>query len=259
MNPIFIAALSLALVAGSAARAAAPAASEIIGKVLDADPWGLAGAEVDARVIKRDKRNSTEELAFHAISRKYAPPLAKSLVRFSAPADLAGSGFLQTQKDKGDDERYLYLPELKRARRIAGSLRANAFMGTDFSFADMDRRDLRDGASTVKGEEKIGKYACWIVETTPLKKGDSEYGRIVMWVREDNFVPLRMQMFDKAQVLLKTLTTEEVRRVGGTWFITRSKMVNHREQHQTELTLTKVQPKNDVPEDQFTVRNLEKQ
>jgi hypothetical protein len=253
-----IAAAAVLMFAEAAFAAGAPQAKEIIAQVLDADPWGLAGAEVDAEVVLRDKRDATSNMAFHAVSKKHDGPLAKSLVRFSAPADVKGAGFLQTQKKDGDDDRHLFLPELKRARRISGSIRANAFMGTDFSFADLDRRDLRDGDSAVTGEEKIGKHACWVLKTTP-KDGTSEYGQIEIWVRQDNHVPLRMKLYDKAKTLLKTFSAEEVRRVSGRWFITKSKMVNHREQHQTELTLSKVQPRDDVPDDEFTVRNLEKQ
>jgi outer membrane lipoprotein-sorting protein len=131
-------------------------------------------------------------------------------------------------------------------------------MGTDFSFADIDRRDLRDGRSRIEREEKIAKrFDCWVLETTP-QRTDSEYARILTWVRKDNFVPLKMEMFDKAQVLLKTFQALEVKRVTGRWFITKSKMVNHREQHETELTLTHVVPKDDIADDQFNVRNLEK-
>ena len=122
--------------------------------------------------------------------------------------------------------------------------------------ADLDRRDLRDSDAVAKPDETYQKFPCYRVDATP--RGRSQYSRIELWVRKDNFLPLKMQMFDKAGVHLKTLVGKEVRRVSGHWFISKSTMTNHVENHVTELTLDKIVPRNDVPDDQFTVQNLEK-
>ncbi|MBI4509055.1 MAG: outer membrane lipoprotein-sorting protein [Deltaproteobacteria bacterium] len=234
-----------------------PTAREIIDKVMDADPWGLAGAEVKARAIVRDSKGATRELSFLGRSKRHAPPLSKSVVRILGPADLAGTSFLQVQKSDGDDERWLYLPDLKRARRIAGNARKNAFMGTDFSYADIDRRDLRDSAATIAGEEKIGKYDCWHLVAKPSAQ-DAQYGRIEIWVRKDNFVPLKWTMHGRSGVHLKTLLAEELKRIEGRWFVTRSTMQNHQDERSTALYLDEIKPLASVADDEFTVRNLEK-
>ena len=179
------------------------------------------------------------------------------MVRFSAPPDLAGAGFLQIQNRQGDDDRYLFLPDLKRSRRISGNLRKNAFMGTDFSFADIDRRDLRDGAAALLGEETLGKNAVLRLQIK-TKREDSPYARIELWVRKDTYLPLKMQMYDAANVLVKTFAAEQVQRVSGRWFITRSRMTNHVESHVTELVLDQVKVTTAIAEDELTVRALEK-
>src|SRR5262245_13916423 len=117
----------------AAAETPSLSADQVVARVLESDPWGLNGGEITASVVLTDKRGSRRELAFVAASRQHDPPLSKSLVRFSSPPDLAGAGFLQIQHRDGDDDRYLYLPALKRSRRISGNSRSNAFMGTDFS------------------------------------------------------------------------------------------------------------------------------
>src|SRR5437762_2356006 len=83
--------------------------------------------------------------------------------------------------------------------------------------ADLDRRDLRESTAVSRGQENVGKYACYHVELTP-RRADSPYARIELWVRADNFVPLKTQMYNRAGVLLKTLVTQEIRRVEGHWF-----------------------------------------
>ncbi len=249
--------LSLLFAAGGAG-AAEPSPREILDHVLEADPWGLSGAVISARAVVRDRSGATRELAFTGRSRRYDGILSKGIVRFSAPADVTGVGFLQIQSKSGDDDRFLYLPELKRARRITGSNRGQSFMGTDFSYADLDRRDLRAAAAEAHGDETLAKYPCWRISVKP-SGADAAYARAELWVRKDNFLPLKMEMYSRSGALLKTLTTQEVRRIGGRWFITRSTMVSHEAERQTELTILQLDPRTDLADGEFTVRNLEKQ
>jgi Outer membrane lipoprotein-sorting protein len=232
--------------------------SDIVQRMLAEDPFGLGGAEVSARLVLTEKSGSSTQLAFSARSLRYDPPFSKSVLRFTAPADLAGAGFLQIQNRGGDDDRFLFLPELKRSRRIAGSLRGTSFMGTDFSFADLDRRDLRDGEATSLPDESVGKFACYRIDIA-TRRSDSPYSRLEGWIRKDNMLPLKLVMYDRTNALLKTFTALEVRRIDGRWFVTRSRMFDHARAHTTELLLEAVAPGSNISADEFTVRNLEKQ
>lgn len=249
--------LGCLLVFAVPAYAAPMTAEQVIEKVLESDPWGLSGAEITAHAVLTDKRGSTSQLAYTARSKRTQGTLAKSLVRFSAPADLAGAGFLQIQKTGDDDDRFLFMPDLKRARRISGNLRTTAFMKTDFSFADLDRRDLRESSATLQPDEVVEKFNCYHLDVQP-KRSDSQYSRLEVWVRKDNFLPVRWISYDKAKVQLKTLTALEMKQVNGQWFISRSRMVNNVEGHSTELVLDKILPRNDISDDEFTQRALEK-
>jgi hypothetical protein len=227
------------------------------GQLLEADPWGLCGAISSAHADLKDKTGATSALAFNARSRRYAPPFAESLLRFTAPPDLAGAGFLQIQKTEGDDDRFLFLPDLPRSRRISGNLRGSSFLGMDFSFADLDRRDLRESAAKSLPDESIDKYPCFHVDYSP-RRSDSPYSHVEIWVRMDNSLPLKMNLFDRANALLKTFTAQEVRRVSGHWYITKSRMVDNQHGHETTLIIDKIEPASDISDDEFTVRNLEK-
>jgi outer membrane lipoprotein-sorting protein len=254
---IFVSVAIAAIVTTRASADPAPSAPDIVKNVLNADPWGLNGATVAVHATLTDKRGATSNLALVARSKRYDPPLSKSIVRFSAPPDLAGAGFLQIQKRDGDDDRYLFLPELKRSRRISGNLRANAFMGTDFSFADLDRRDLRDSDARLTGDEPVGRWPCYVLDLVP-KREDAQYSHIEMWVRKDNFLTLRMKMYDKGGVLQKTFEAIEVKRVSGQWFISKSRMQDVQHEHTTELVLDDIEVRSDIGDDEFTVRALEK-
>jgi outer membrane lipoprotein-sorting protein len=249
--------VAVCLVAGPARADSTPSPETIMAHFLEWDPFGLSGASVSARAILTDKSGAKSELAFSERSKRLGPGIAESLVRFTAPPDLAGAGFLQIQKNDGDDDRSLYLPDLKRSRRISGSLRASAFMGTDLSYADLDRRDLRDSTATLTGSETIGKYDCFVVDAVP-KRADSQYSHAELWIRKDNYVPLQMKFYDHSKTLLKVFTAFEVKRVSGQWFVSRSRMTNVQQNHTTDLTLEQISTTDPIADDEFTVRALEK-
>ena len=236
---------------------AKPSVEQIVNKLLDADPWGLGGTLLTAHATLKDKQGATSELSFSARSRRYDGSYSKALVRFTGPADVAGAGFLQIQKREGDDERYLFLPELKRSRRISGNLRGTSFMGTDFSFADLDRRDLRESISALLPDENIGRFACFHLDSKSTR-ADSPYSHVETWLRTDNYLPLKMHMYDRANVLAKTFSALEVRRVKGQWYITKSRMIDHARSHETSLTIDSIEPTAAIADDEFTQRNLEK-
>jgi hypothetical protein len=236
---------------------AKPTAKEVIRNTLANNHWGMSAAKVQASAVLVDRRGRKSKLVFKGISRKWKGYLTKALVRFSAPPDLAGAGFLQIEQDDRDDDRFLYLPALKRVRRVAASQRSSAFMGTDFNYADLDRRDWRTGKCVLGKDTKIGKFACYHVTITPTRQ-DSPYSRIEMDIRKDNWVPLKIQLYDQAKVLFKVLEVFQLRRVSGQWFISKSRMKNLRDNHTTTLLLEKIEPTDKIPDDSFTVQRLER-
>jgi hypothetical protein len=246
------------LVARDASAQAAPSltAQQVVDKAIDADSWGRDGVEATARVIVTEKNGQKRELAFSAKSRRYAPPLAKSLLHFSAPADVAGMKFLLVQKNDGDDERTVYMPELKRSRRVAAGNRGERFMGTDFTYADMDRKDIRNGKPALDPDENIGKYPCYHLKVGTTV-ADAPYKRVEVWVRKDNLIPLKWVMFDGADAPMKTLVAKELQRHDGRWQITRSMMTDHKSGRNTEIIIEKVETK-EIPLEAFSLANLEK-
>ena len=258
MSPARVAAFVVfGLAASRVALGADPTAASIVEKMLDSDVWGSSGAVVRAHLVVRPAGGAPRELAFSSKSRKAGPRLSKSLLRFTAPADLAGQAFLQIEKADGDDDRFRWIPERKKAKRIAGTSRKGAFSGTDFSYADMDRRDLRDGTPRLLGTENLGKSPCYHLEVVP--KADSPYARLELWARTTDFVPLKTVGFGSNGQPVKTIETREAKKIDGRLFITKSLVTNHVDNRTTELVLDDIKPVADLPDDEFTSRALEKE
>jgi hypothetical protein len=246
------------LCGGRVTTAADLTADQVLRRGLDHDPWGMGGATIKARLTLTDKRGSTEQLGFSAQSVQYDAPLAKSIVRFTAPPELRGAGFLQVQKRNSDDDRFLFLPDLARSRRISGNLRNNAFMGTDFSFADLDRRDLREGQVTFSKEAVVLGVLCYGLDVVPPKAADSDYSHIELWIAKDTFLPTKMNMYDRSRVPLKAFLAERIDKIDGEWFITRSLMTNTRTSHSTLLVLDHVAVTKSLPDSTFSLGALER-
>lgn len=237
-------------------QAAQLSAAQVLEKAVSADAWGRDGLEATARVTVTEKSGAKRELAFEAKSKRFAPTLAKSVLRFSAPADVAGMKFLLVQNQGSDDERTVYMPDLKRSRRVAAGNRSERFMGTDFTYADMDRRDVRTGTPVLEADENIGKYPCYHVKVTS-SSDQAIYKRTEIWVRKDNLVPLKWVMFDGAGAAQKTLVAKELQRHDGRWQITRSQMSDLQSGRSTEILIERLEPR-EVPAETFTVAALEK-
>ncbi len=256
VTSVFVSAFAVGHAADVRADASATPA-QILQRAVETDPWGMGGVEAASRAIVTEKGGKTRELSFDAKSRRYSGSLSKSLLKFKAPADVSGMKFLQVQKPDEDDDRHLYVPELKRSRRIAAGTRSEVFMGTVYTYADVDRRDLRGAKPVAKADESIGKYECFHIDAIP-QNGDAQYAKVEIWSRKDNLIPLKMVMFGKSGTPAKTLVTKEIQRLKDRWHITRSVMTEHATGKTTEILLEKVEPRDDISLDLFSVRNLEK-
>jgi hypothetical protein len=233
-----------------------PSADEIARQTLEHDTFGFEGTQMKARLVLVEPDGKKQERGFEAISKKGDGNLIKSVIRFTAPANVAGTAFLMIQHRGAADEQYIYLSRMKTTRRIGGTgEREGSFMGSDFSYADLERKDLREAAYTRLADEPIGKDPCFQLQALP--KGQSTYSKVVMWVRQRDFIPLRVQMFDKQGQLQKTMFTRRINVVDGKPVIVETHTENAQTHHQTDLVVDEVQFKSDIPDAQFTPAALQ--
>jgi hypothetical protein len=132
--------------------------------------------------------------------------LDKILVRFQAPRDVENTALLTWEGKEGNDDQWLYLPSVKKPKRIAASGKKNRFMGSDFAYEDLRPESLSVHAYTVAGSEALDGSDCWIVDATPAtgrQAADSGYSRRRIWIRKDNLVTVKREFYDKQRRLEK--------------------------------------------------------
>lgn len=145
--------------------------------------------------------------------------LSKILIRFTAPRDVQGTGMLIWEKADGDDDQWLYLPAMRKVKRIAASGKKNRFMGTDFAYEDLSPESLRANTYTLVGNETIDGAECWVVEAVPASEAyaaDSGYSKRKLWIRQDNYVTVKREYYDKQGKLEKVQDDRKFSKVAET-------------------------------------------
>jgi hypothetical protein len=231
-------------------------AATIIDRMIDQDPLGFGGGESRVLMVLVNKRSHKRKRKMITYSRTDGDT-RRTFVRFTSPADIAGTSFLSID-DRGDRVQYLHLPALAKTRRISGTQRNARFVGTDYSYADMDFRDIEDSHKTRLPDDHIGKRPCYVVDATPSSK-ESAYGRARLWIGKTTWLPLRIRFYDRDGEECKRLTVQEVKKVEDRWIIDESKMVDLNRRHTTVLKVLEIALRDDVPLDQFSVRALERE
>lgn len=184
----------------------------------------------------------------------------KTILFFQEPADVKGTGFLtwDYNDDEKDDDRWLYLPAMKKNRRISGtSAKKEYFMGSDFTYDDMGNRDIDADNHKLLREEKVNGNKCWVIESTP-KNNDEQYSKKLAWIRKDNFIAVKMEYYDKKGALIKVLEVNGVKEIGGFWTATSMTMNNLQREHKTIISIESMEYNMPLDDNLFTVNSLEK-
>ena len=183
---------------------------------------------------------------------------SKMLMTFVEPADVKGTGYLAWEFDnpEKDDSRWLYMPALRKIRRISGSSNADYFMGTDFTYDDMGDRNVNEDNHKLLGEDNINGQICWQIESIPKDK-DDEYTKRVLWVRQDIDMVVKVKYFNEYG-LLKTLKVSDIEKINGIWVAQKMVMDNKQDEHKTELYFQNVKIDIPIPDNLFRPTTLKR-
>lgn len=181
---------------------------------------------------------------------------SKALLRFTTPAEVKGVALLiHNHKDRSSDQ-WMWTPALQRDRRIALQDRSTRFFGTDFSFEDLEERDVQQFEyKLLSGEDTVDGKACWKLESKPIEAKRSQYSHTYVWVRKDIYVIARMEAYKGADTI-RRIHYRDIENVKGTWTPRTLEVEAIREKSRTVLKLDKLDYNIPMKDDDFTLQAL---
>jgi hypothetical protein len=161
----------------------------------------------------------------------------KSLASFEWPADVKGAKMLTWTHKQGDDDQWLYLPAVKRVKRISSSNKSGSFMGSEFAYEDLGSSEVEKFTYRFLGDVKEVGRDCYQIERTALDK-NSGYKRQVVWMDVAYAQPLRIDYYDRKNELLKTATFSGYQQHGKFWRVGKIEVQNVQTKKRSILTWT---------------------
>ncbi len=188
------------------------------------------------KIVKTDGSEKKRDLKFY---RKDYGTDNRTLIVFQSPADVKDTSFLTWNFASKENDQWLYLPALKQVTRISASSKSKSFMNSDFSYEDLSKRSLKDDDYTFLKEDKNGSDLCYLVQA--LSKDKSEkLSRRLFWIRKDNFVIVKVELYNSSNLLVKRFTASDVKLINNIWTVLKSKMENMDTKGFTTLELSAV-------------------
>ncbi len=235
------AAILAALILGFAGAALAETPEEkgrSIAEEMDRRDLGFEDSYSELKMVLANKQgqSSSRELRIQTLEVPGRETGDKSLIVFDHPRDIEGTAFLSFTKILEPDDQWLYLPALKRVKRISSANKSGPFVGSEFAYEDMLSQEVDKYDYRWLRDEACGPLTCFVVERYPLYES-SGYTRQVVWIDQQEYRAQRVDFYDRKDSLLKTLTFDGYHQYldqywrADDWF-----MLNHQTGKTTRLT-----------------------
>ena len=252
MKPIILATLSAILTTTAVAEEPKPA-PEIVLSTMPVKEKTLEqqGLDIITEVDKRDTgfEDTKATLVMKLTNRSGAESLRsldintlemigegdKSLTVFKSPRDIKGTAFLSFTHALVPDEQWLYLPALKRVKRISSSNKSGPFLGSEYAFEDLTSFEVAKYRYKYLGDRKINGIDCFLLELTPKYK-HSGYTREQVWIGKARYIPIKIDYYDRKNTLLKTQEFKDYQQyLNQYWRANEQIMTNHQTGKTTTL------------------------
>ncbi len=211
------------------------------------------------KITKTKERSRSREIKSFQKSFQEGSFVSKSLIRFTKPADVKGTGLLmwEYRKSGKDNDQWLYLPELRKVKRVQVGQNTGRFMGTDFTYEDLAGRSIDEDGYVLLGRETVFGSDCYKLEAFPREEKPS-YSKRIIWVDAERWVVRKVEFYDLKGRLLKILTVPEMRKDGQYWTIVKMIMENTQKPHRTTLETVQIEYDGGISEDRFLVTSLKR-
>ncbi len=195
---------------------------------------------------------------------------SKSIIFFVHPPDVQDISYLNYDWDDSekDDDTWLYMPSLKKVRRVASSDQSDSFVGSDFSYADVNGLEVEDWEFSFANESEIVDGAdTWVIVGLPKKKIEKQvvketgYLKVKFWIRKDNFLDVKAKYWVKEGKKIKYFTASEIQEVDGVWTALKREMITtkgERTEHSTIIQLNSVDYNQPIDDEMLTSRRMTK-
>jgi len=183
----------------------------------------------------------------------------KKIMYFLSPADVKNTSFMTWSYDDASksDDQWIYLPALKKVKRISSDSKGDYFMGSDFTYDDLGDRHPMDDTHTILREEVLEGKETIVIESVS-KDEEYMYARTVTWVIKDSWIGLKKEFYDEDDELLKILTVENQQSFKDVIILTKVKMKNVQRNQFTIMEFSDVQIDTGIPSNKFTERMMKR-
>ena len=260
---ITLAAISLCFLFTNLAPTANYDAREIMDQAREASK--LSGLEAVSTLKIYDAKGRERIRQTSMASREFDKGATmKRIIRFLSPAELKGTGMLIYDYQEENDDMWIYMPALRKTRRIVSSEKSKSFMGSEFSNSDMSAPNLDDFDYTLLGSESADGCDCWMIESIPINEDimdEMGFDRKITWIGKKDYVLRKAEYYNENNELFKEMRAGEVKPIdpsGKKHMAMYMEMVNKENGRRSVMTMDKIQYNPDVKQDYFTLSYLEK-
>jgi len=227
-----------------------------IAKLIKASNTGWVSSSSNMVMILRNKKGRELQRLMSNRALEVADDGDKALTVFNTPADVRGTAFLSFSHIHDSDDQWIYLPALKRVKRIASRNKSGPFLGSEFAFEDLSSFEVEKNTYDYLGDDSINDLDTYKIEMRPLDKY-SGYTRTVAWVDKAHYRIHKIDFYDRRDTLLKTLTQDEFKlHLDRFWRADKQYMINHKTGKSTDLHINDLSFGVDVDESVFNENRL---
>jgi hypothetical protein len=214
--------------------------------------------EMAATLTIFDNKGNSRVRQIANASKKFGG-VGKTLMKFLAPADVKGTAMLIHDYDDKDDDMWIYLPSLRKTRRIVSGEKGKSFMGSEFSNADMARPNLDQFTHKLLGSERYNGADCWKVESVCLDPGQYGFSRKIDWVEKTTYLTQKIEFYDAGGKRFKEMFLKDYRKQpNGKYFCFLLEMKNLQSGRHSVISIDKFQMGSKFAENYFSADNLER-
>jgi outer membrane lipoprotein-sorting protein len=242
MNPLNIAVQSILILLIAVSMAGAQSPQEkgsAIALEADKRDMGFGDFTADMQMILMNKRGQKSERHIRVKTLEVKDDGDKSLIIFDTPRDVKGTAFLNFTHKVGDDDQWLYLPALKRVKRISSRNKSGSFMGSEFSYEDVSSQEVEKYTYKWLRDETCANQECYVIERYPVNKNNSGYTKQIAWIDKTEYRVWKVEYFDRKKSHIKTLTNTDYQKyLDKHWRPNQMYMVNHQSGKNTRLIMS---------------------